>query len=98
MSMKKKALSGVKWTSMSSMILAVIQLTQLAVLTRYLDITDFGLMAIVGVIGGIFVIGSLLPDLLPAGLFSHERAPKNGGVVGVRGKGRTDGRLTAKIF
>lgn len=54
MSIKKKVFSGVKWTSLSSGIMAVVQLLKVAVLTRYLDKADFGLMAII-----LFVIGFL---------------------------------------
>jgi O-antigen/teichoic acid export membrane protein len=52
MSLKKQAISGVKWTSLSSILVAVIQLIQLAVLAHYLNASDFGLMAIVSVIIG----------------------------------------------
>ena len=52
MSLKKQAISGVKWTSLSSILVAVIQLVQLAVLAHYLSPLDFGLMAIVSVIIG----------------------------------------------
>ena len=52
MSLKQKALSGVKWTGISSLIIAVIQLLQLSILAHYLEPTDFGLMAIVTVIIG----------------------------------------------
>ena len=52
MSLKQKALTGVKWTSLSSIIIAVIQIVQLAILAHYLEASDFGLMAIVSVIIG----------------------------------------------
>ncbi len=47
MSIKKKAVSGVKWTTISTIVLAVTQLLKISVLARFLDKTDFGLMAIV---------------------------------------------------
>jgi len=50
--LKQQALSGVKWTSISSIIIAIIQLAQLAILAHYLEPSDFGLMAIVAVIIG----------------------------------------------
>ncbi|ALO35123.1 colanic acid transporter [Colwellia sp. MT41] len=52
MSLKVKALAGVKWTGLSSIIVAVLQLAQMAILVRYLDASDFGLMAIVSVVIG----------------------------------------------
>ena len=52
MSLKKQALRGVKWTSASSIIVAVIQLVQLSILAHYLEASDFGLMAIVAMIIG----------------------------------------------
>lgn len=47
MSLKSKTISGVKWTSISTITLAVITLLKIAVLARFLDAADFGLMAIV---------------------------------------------------
>jgi len=52
MSLKQKALSGIKWTSISSVVITIIQLIQLSILARYLSPSDFGLMAIV-----YFIIG-----------------------------------------
>lgn len=52
MSLKKQALSGVKWTTAASVINSVVQLVQLAILARLLDATDFGLMALVMVVIG----------------------------------------------
>ena len=52
MSIKQQALNGIKWTSISSIIIAIIQLIQLAILAHYLAPSDFGLMAIVAVIIG----------------------------------------------
>lgn len=51
-SLKRKAVSGVKWTSTSAVISSTIQLVQVAVLARFLDKADFGLMAM-----ALFVIG-----------------------------------------
>jgi O-antigen/teichoic acid export membrane protein len=47
MSLKAKTISGVKWTSASTIILALVGLAKISVLARYLDATDFGLMALV---------------------------------------------------
>jgi len=52
MSLKKRAIQGVKWTTISTISLAVAQLLKISVLARFLDKTDFGLMAIV-----VFVLG-----------------------------------------
>ncbi len=50
--LKNKAISGVKWTSVSSIIIAFLQLAQVSILARFLAPSDFGLMAIVTVIVG----------------------------------------------
>lgn len=52
MSLKNKAISGVKWTTVSAVAASLMQLIQVAVLTRYLNKADFGLMAM-----ALFVIG-----------------------------------------
>lgn len=52
MSLKKQAISGVKWTTISSIFNSIIQIVQLAILARILNPTDFGLMAIVMVVIG----------------------------------------------
>lgn len=54
MSLRSKAVSGVKWTTMSSGLLALVQLIKVSVLVRYLDKADFGLMALI-----VFVMGFL---------------------------------------
>jgi O-antigen/teichoic acid export membrane protein len=46
MSLKKQAVGGVKWTAIAAIFSAVLQLVQIAVLARYLDKKDFGLMAL----------------------------------------------------
>ena len=52
MSLKQEAITGLKWTSMSTVIVAILQLTQLAILARFLDPSAFGLMALVMVVIG----------------------------------------------
>jgi O-antigen/teichoic acid export membrane protein len=52
MTLKQKALNGVKWTGFSSIVIAILQLVQLSILARYLEPSDFGLMAIVSVVIG----------------------------------------------
>jgi len=52
MSIKKQAISGVKWTTISTVILAFSAILKISILTRFLDKSDFGLMALV-----MFVLG-----------------------------------------
>lgn len=52
MNLKKQAVNGVKWTSISSMIVAILQILQVSILARLLSPSDFGLMAIVMVVIG----------------------------------------------
>jgi O-antigen/teichoic acid export membrane protein len=51
-SLKTSAISGVKWTTLSTAAVTLIQLTQLAILARFLAPGDFGLMAIMMVVIG----------------------------------------------
>lgn len=52
MSLRSKTISGVKWTSVSTITLAVVGLLKISVLARFLDAADFGLMALVTFILG----------------------------------------------
>lgn len=52
MSLKQNVISGVKWTSLSTIITTIIQLLQLSILTSFLEPDAFGLMALVMVIVG----------------------------------------------
>ncbi|MFT5660629.1 MAG: O-antigen/teichoic acid export membrane protein [Sulfurimonas sp.] len=52
MSLKAKAITGLKWTTFSSIIVTILQLLQLAILARFLDASAFGLMALVMVVIG----------------------------------------------
>lgn len=52
MNLKQKAINGVKWTSLSAIIIAILQLLQLSILARFLDSSDFGLIAILSVVVG----------------------------------------------
>lgn len=47
MSLRKQAVSGVKWSTLSTIILALTALIKVSVLARFLDKEDFGLMALV---------------------------------------------------
>ena len=46
MDIKKIAASGVKWTTLSSVVSSIVKLAQVAILTRYLTKADFGIIAI----------------------------------------------------
>jgi O-antigen/teichoic acid export membrane protein len=50
--LKQKAINGVKWTTLSSAVNALLQLLQLMILARFLSVHDFGLMAILMVVIG----------------------------------------------
>jgi O-antigen/teichoic acid export membrane protein len=50
--LKQKAISGVKWTTLSTIITAITQLLQISILARYLEPSAFGLIAIIMVVIG----------------------------------------------
>jgi len=52
MNLKQQAFNGVKWTTFSSVINAILQLAQLMILARYLSPHDFGLLSILMVVVG----------------------------------------------
>ena len=52
MTLKKKALDGVKWNTISSITKVILQFVQLIILSRLLSAEDFGLMALVMVVVG----------------------------------------------
>lgn len=52
MTLKNNAISGVKWTTISMVVVTILQLLQLSILARYLAPADFGLMAILMVVIG----------------------------------------------
>lgn len=52
MSLKKQVITGVKWSTLSTVLLAVVALVKISVLARYLDKDDFGLMALVTLVMG----------------------------------------------
>lgn len=52
MSLKVKAISGLRWSALSIVIVNVLQILQLSILTKLLNPSDFGLMAIVMVVMG----------------------------------------------
>jgi O-antigen/teichoic acid export membrane protein len=51
-SLKQQALKGVKWTAAASFSTTLIQFLKIAILTRYLEASDFGLMAMAMVVIG----------------------------------------------
>lgn len=52
MSLKKDVLSGIKWTTTSTVIVTILQTAQMIILARLLTPSDFGLMAILMIIIG----------------------------------------------
>lgn len=48
----KEVVSGVKWTTIGTIVLAIVALVKLSVLARFLDKADFGLMALVTFVMG----------------------------------------------
>jgi O-antigen/teichoic acid export membrane protein len=52
LTLKQKAISGVKWTTLSTIITAITQLLQISILARYLEPSAFGLIAIIMVVIG----------------------------------------------
>ncbi|WP_300027156.1 MOP flippase family protein [uncultured Maribacter sp.] len=49
---KKSVVSGIKWTSLGTIIIAVVAILKLSILARFLDKADFGLMALVTFVMG----------------------------------------------
>ncbi len=52
MSLKQLAISGVKWTSIATVVSVTLQILKIVILARFLSPSDFGLMAIVMVVTG----------------------------------------------
>ncbi len=75
MTLRKQTISGVKWTTVSTIFLVVAQLLKISVLARFLDKADFGLIAIV-----VFVLGftNLFVDMgLSAAILYRQGITKN---------------------
>lgn len=51
-SLKRKAVSSVKWNTVATIFVTVVQILRLSVLTRLLDVSDFGLIAIATMVIG----------------------------------------------
>lgn len=47
-----KTISGLKWTTLSTIVIVVIGIIKISILTRYLELSDFGLMALVSFVMG----------------------------------------------
>jgi len=72
--LRKQALKGTIWTSTSAAVRALIQLLRLAILTRFLEKSDFGLVAIVLLVVG---LGHTFTDLgVSTSLFSTQEISK----------------------
>ncbi len=56
MSLRKQTISGVKWTTVSTLIIALSGILKIAVLARFLAAEDFGLMAIVTLVLGFMTL------------------------------------------
>lgn len=52
MSLTNKVIKGVKWTTVSTIVLALTSILKISILARFLDKSDFGLMAIVSFVMG----------------------------------------------
>lgn len=52
MSIDKQVKTGVKWTTISTVVLAIVAILKISILTRFLDKSDFGLMALVTFVMG----------------------------------------------
>ncbi|WP_439582733.1 MOP flippase family protein [Dyadobacter bucti] len=75
MSIKRQAISGTLWTAVASAVQAVIQILRLSILTRFLEKSDFGLVAIVVLILG---FTQIFTDLgISVSLFSRHDISKN---------------------
>ena len=70
MSFKKQVASGVKWTTIGTVVIALSALLKISILTRFLDKEDFGLMAILT-----FIIGfmNLFNDMGLTSAILHKR-------------------------
>lgn len=67
---KGKAIKGVKWTTISAAVAAIVQILKISILARYLDKADFGIMALV-----VFVLGfmSLFMDMGLSSAIMHKQ-------------------------
>lgn len=74
MSLRKAAIKGGSWTMLGAVITAIIQILRPAILTRFLEKSDFGLMAILMVVLG---FTNIFSDLgVSVALFSEKKISK----------------------
>ena len=74
MSIRKQTISGIKWTTASTITLTVVNILKISVLTRFLDKSDFGLMALVTFVLGIM---NLFMDMgLTSAILHHQEITK----------------------
>ncbi|AZV47322.1 colanic acid exporter [Nautilia sp. PV-1] len=70
MNLREKAIRGIKWTTLSTVISAGVQLLQISILARYLEKSDFGIMAIIMVVIG---FSRMLSDLGVSSAIIHKQ-------------------------
>src|SRR2546429_377893 len=70
MSLREQAFSGVRWTTLSSLGRALLQLLQIAVLARLLTVADFGLVAVVA---GLMAVVQVFSDAGVSNAIVHYR-------------------------
>ncbi len=58
MAIRNRVLKGLKWTTLSTIVVAIANVLKISVLARFLDKSDFGLMAILTLILGIMTLFS----------------------------------------
>ncbi|BAX78642.1 MOP flippase family protein [Labilibaculum antarcticum] len=56
MNLKKKSIDGAKWTTFSTVVVALSAIIKASILTRIIEVSDFGLMALVTFILGFIII------------------------------------------
>lgn len=71
MEIKRQVVKGIKWTTISTVVLALSSIIKISVLTRYLEPSDFGLIAIV-----VFILGfmELFNDMGLTTAILHEQS------------------------
>ena len=73
--LKNKVISGVKWTALSSFVIAIAQIIQLLVLSRFLNAHDFGLWAIVNLV---IMYTTIFSDLgVSAAVIHYQKTSQN---------------------
>ncbi len=76
MSLKEKAVKGIKWTALATVVGAVVQILKIAILARFLSAEDFGLMALASVVIGfmqVFADGGLSNAIIYKQEINHKQ-------------------------